>query len=337
MPFAGYPDFDACVLANKDKGDPSAYCGAIKSKVEKASLKSPVSRLSRILSVLRGADSKSSISAVVQELTEVKVKKTRVFGQEDVLYCIGMAVQALGDGDTQKASTHLEDALVKLGDEGLQEEPADVVDPSDQYTDAERTYASAISEARKFGRVQMLDDVEIFKVGTWNGDKYSSASLDELVENFRKLQGTVKPPVKLGHGEDQKLLKAEGLPAAGWITGLRRMGDVLYAQISDVPKVIADLVRRKAYRRVSAEIYPMYKDSSGRLFRNVLRAVAFLGGDVPAVESLRDIAALYAQGSGQDFKRYELETPVYKFKITGRGIGGPKVKVRIHGMEEVLR
>lgn len=34
MPFAGYKDFDACVLANKDKENPEAYCGEIKHRVE---------------------------------------------------------------------------------------------------------------------------------------------------------------------------------------------------------------------------------------------------------------------------------------------------------------
>ena len=33
-PFAGYKDFDACVAANKDKGNPKAYCGYIKHKTE---------------------------------------------------------------------------------------------------------------------------------------------------------------------------------------------------------------------------------------------------------------------------------------------------------------
>lgn len=33
-PFAGYEDFDACVAANQDKGDPEAYCGKIKHEVE---------------------------------------------------------------------------------------------------------------------------------------------------------------------------------------------------------------------------------------------------------------------------------------------------------------
>jgi len=34
MPFAGYEDFAECVRQNQDKGNPEAYCGAIKHKVE---------------------------------------------------------------------------------------------------------------------------------------------------------------------------------------------------------------------------------------------------------------------------------------------------------------
>lgn len=32
MPFAGYPDFKACVRANQDKKDPEAYCATIHFK-----------------------------------------------------------------------------------------------------------------------------------------------------------------------------------------------------------------------------------------------------------------------------------------------------------------
>ncbi len=32
MPFAGFKDFQACVLANKDKGNPEAYCAAVEKK-----------------------------------------------------------------------------------------------------------------------------------------------------------------------------------------------------------------------------------------------------------------------------------------------------------------
>ena len=34
-PFAGYKDFDACVKANSEKGDPQGYCSAIRNQVEK--------------------------------------------------------------------------------------------------------------------------------------------------------------------------------------------------------------------------------------------------------------------------------------------------------------
>jgi len=35
MPFAGYKDFSDCEKKNKDKSDPSAYCGSIMRKVER--------------------------------------------------------------------------------------------------------------------------------------------------------------------------------------------------------------------------------------------------------------------------------------------------------------
>lgn len=34
MPFAGYEDFDACVAANQDKDDPSAYCAAVQRRAK---------------------------------------------------------------------------------------------------------------------------------------------------------------------------------------------------------------------------------------------------------------------------------------------------------------
>ena len=47
-PFAGYKDFSACVAANKDKGNPQAYCGYIKHKVEDKKGKESVEPLDRV-------------------------------------------------------------------------------------------------------------------------------------------------------------------------------------------------------------------------------------------------------------------------------------------------
>ncbi len=153
-------------------------------------------------------------------------------------------------------------------------------------------------------KYETLNDVEIFQVGKWNRDSYNKASLQEMVQNFNELKDVVKPPAKIGHSESQDYLKKEGLPAAGWVTSLKMVGNKVVAHFKDVPKIVKDLIDKKAYKRVSAEIYPTYKNpANGKIYNNVLRAVAFLGAETPAVETLSDIAALYNMDT-QDFKTY---------------------------------
>lgn len=141
-----------------------------------------------------------------------------------------------------------------------------------------------------------LKGVEIFDVGTWNGDPYTDAQLDEMVANTMTLKrkGLLEPPVKLGHGDKQGRLEDEGMPAGGWIERVYRVGTKVVADLSDVPAKLADLVRSKAYRKVSAEIWPKFgKAADGQTYGYVLKAIAFLGGEIPAVPTLKDIAALY--------------------------------------------
>ena len=158
---------------------------------------------------------------------------------------------------------------------------------------------------RKFAETQTLEDEEVFAVGTWNGDKYTHKDLVKIAENFEKLQSEVKPPVKLGHSEDQKLLKEEGLPAGGWVKKLKVVGDKLIAEISDVPKKIYELIKNGAYRRKSAEIYPTFRAADGKTYGPVLRAVAFLGADIPSVTSLGDLLDNYE--AKQPFRNYIIE------------------------------
>lgn len=188
--------------------------------------------------------------------------------------------------------------------------------------------------AKKF---ESLDNVDIFAVGKWNKDKYSAIDLQEMIQNFNALKDVVKPPAKIGHSEDQTLLKKEGLPAAGWVDKLKLVGDKVVASFKDVPKVIKDLIDKKAYKRVSAEIYPTYKNPvDGKIYKNVLRAVAFLGSDIPAVETLSDISALYSSKDtdGVEYKIYSFD--LEKTKKGGGEIMG-KFSVKIEGNDkEVL-
>lgn len=163
-----------------------------------------------------------------------------------------------------------------------------------------------------------IKDVEIFAVGNWNGDDFSEKDLDILVSSFMQTKDDLKPYIKIGHGDKQALLNNDELPAAGWINNLRRVGNKLVADFMDVPKKVYELIKAKAYRRVSAEIYTNYRAASGTL-PLALKAVSILGATTPAVSTLQDIINLYglnenarpvtAQG---ELKAYEYEPNLWE-------------------------
>lgn len=146
-----------------------------------------------------------------------------------------------------------------------------------------------------------IDKLPIFETGKWNGDQYSEEDLDHMVQAF-PLVG-FKPPLKLGHANDQKILQSSGLPSAGWIERIYREGTKLYADIKDIPKQVYDLISKKAYDRVSVELYWNYDDSkTGVKHPRVVKALALLGADIPEVTSLESISSLYYDDDKKSFK-----------------------------------
>lgn len=144
-----------------------------------------------------------------------------------------------------------------------------------------------------FADLKSISGVEIFEAGEHNGDLYTVEDLVDMVNNFSSLKETLRPYVKLGHNPDQKLLAIDGLPSAGWIEKIYVEGAKLLADISDIPNTIYELIKNRAYRRVSSEIYWNFKDNTGKVYNRALKAISMLGGDTPAVGSLSDILALY--------------------------------------------
>jgi cation transport regulator len=128
-------------------------------------------------------------------------------------------------------------------------------------------------------------DAEIFSVGVWNNDKYSERDLDDIVAHFSELRDSIKPPIKLGHTWKQ------GQPALGWVKDVKRVGKKLIATLSDVPKLVYDSIKAGRYKRVSSEIYWNFKSKAGKTYNYVLKAVALLGADIPAVDNLKDLEA----------------------------------------------
>lgn len=138
-----------------------------------------------------------------------------------------------------------------------------------------------------------VDGIEVFDVGTWNGYEYTDADLNEMVANFHLLKAAGYDfPAKLGHGQEQGLVQNSELPAVGYVKRLYRSGTKLVADFTRIPEKFKTCLELGAYRTVSAEIF-FTVQLLGKTWKNVLSAVAFLGGDIPAVGTLDDVIALY--------------------------------------------
>lgn len=155
--------------------------------------------------------------------------------------------------------------------------------------------------------------VEVFAAGHWNGDTYSTADLDAMVKSFNEAGAELKPYLKLGHAKGQSLVASDELPAAGWVTNLRRVGNKLVADFTGVPKRIYQLLKARAYRRVSSEIFVNLKLGE-KVYPYALKAVALLGGETPAVSTLQDVMALYAAcGAAKAYSAEDADVREYDY------------------------
>lgn len=142
--------------------------------------------------------------------------------------------------------------------------------------------------------MKQLKGQEIFAAGLWNNMTFQQHDLDAMVAAFDELKSVHKPPLKIGHNETQPL-KGDQQHALGWISKIYVQGKKLLADFEDVPDIVAKAIESKLYRRVSIElsIDVRYK---GKLFPFVVDAVALLGADLPAVNTLNDLGAYMARG-----------------------------------------
>ena len=159
--------------------------------------------------------------------------------------------------------------------------------------------------------LKSIHGVEVFATGKHNGDKFTDEDLAQIVESFNQTKDRTKPYLKLGHSDTQGLVGKDELPAAGFVENLRKMGNKLICDFVNVPNKIFELIKRKAYSRVSIELF-CNQIINGIKHPLNLKAVAMLGGETPAVQTLDDIMALYGNqnfviefDSGQEVKNYD--------------------------------
>jgi len=146
-----------------------------------------------------------------------------------------------------------------------------------------------------------LEGVEIFATGVHNGIKFDKRDLQDMIAAAKKID--FSPVIKQGHGFFE-----DGLPALGYIDNLRIKGRKLVADFIDMPKVVYDAIRTRRFDRVSAEIFFNFK-RGGELYRRVLKAVALLGVEIPAVANLKPLNKLFSYNSEST------DTVVYAFQV----------------------
>ncbi|MDA3815376.1 MAG: hypothetical protein PF549_03340, partial [Patescibacteria group bacterium] len=119
--------------------------------------------------------------------------------------------------------------------------------------------------------------LEIFKVGkhTSSSGVSKSYTLEDL--NSIILNHTEPTPIVVGHPKTNS-------PAFGWIKSLFIKGESLFAEASDLVPEFLELIKQKIYKNRSVSLSQL---EDGTL---ALNHVGFLGGSMPAVKGLKEIA-----------------------------------------------
>ena len=162
-----------------------------------------------------------------------------------------------------------------------------------------------------------IKGVEIFAEGTWNDFEITSDILKDIVSGFESTKSFIKPVLKLGHNKEQDLLKNDGLPAAGWVSNVYIQGKKLLGDFVDIPEKIYELIKKKAYRKVSIELCSGYSFDD-KTYPYLLTAVALLGSDLPAVKTISDILGMYktaSQNFTNDLKSNKINAKIFTLDI----------------------
>ncbi len=118
--------------------------------------------------------------------------------------------------------------------------------------------------------------IAVFKTGRHTDSKgneriWTEADLDRIAAAYDPKSH--EAPVVIGHPKDNA-------PAYGWVEGLKRTGDTLWAQIKPTVAEFADWLKAGLFKKRSISLYPDM----------TLRHVGFLGAMPPAVKGLPDYA-----------------------------------------------
>lgn len=125
-------------------------------------------------------------------------------------------------------------------------------------------------------------NIEILRVGRWNGRDFDSQDLADIVSSFDGLELSGRVPVGIGHQ------RRDDRESEGWIVALRLRDNVLVATVEIVNEELLGKIEAGKFKNVSVEL--MYGvESDGADYPVVLCGLAILGGVPPAVIGLQPL------------------------------------------------
>jgi len=132
--------------------------------------------------------------------------------------------------------------------------------------------------------------MEIFKTGKWNGHTFEEKDILEMEQNFKNLEGDLRPKLKITHRDEQETLA--GLSSYGDVISIYtdRVGGrlKLFADVDDVPLKVAEWIRDGRFKERSIELLWRYVVDD-KEYKKVITAVALLGHEIPAVAGMEPI------------------------------------------------
>jgi len=140
------------------------------------------------------------------------------------------------------------------------------------------------------GPLVNIRGMEIFRVGTWNGRKFTEEDIKRMASNFKALKEQVVPKLKITHRTDQESLA--GLASFGDIVNIEaretRGSLRLFADVDFVPSKVAEWIRDKRFAERSIELRLGFKVDD-TVYKDVIIAVSLLGHEIPAVAGMEPI------------------------------------------------
>lgn len=144
-------------------------------------------------------------------------------------------------------------------------------------------------------------DVELVKEGEWPAVTGPATITPEKLKSMMEAAKAgifEDAPMKIGHF-DPRFSRFDGNPALGWIDNVRVAGKSLIGDFIKVPAKFAPLLD-SAYRKRSIEWEEDVTAPDGTKYPAVLKAVALLGANEPAVTGLKDVMNVFAAAFGSE-------------------------------------